>query len=172
MMKKTEREEYLYHNTEKLLKKYRDIVWNVEVATMQCEEDFKKEMDCSIEEFLDMPYKVMEDLNGSTIEKQMKVLARNKKMIELLETSVNMLRKKQNGGELYYWIIYYTYLSEKKCDNTDQILDLISQKMYYISWRTYFKKKKQAIGYISTILWGFTSKDCLPIIEKLLDEGE
>ena len=46
-MKKTEREEYLYHNTEKLLKKYRDIVWNVEVTTMQCEEDFKKEMDCS-----------------------------------------------------------------------------------------------------------------------------
>ena len=44
---KNEREEYLYHNTEKLLKKYRDIVWNVEVATMQCEEDFKKEMDCS-----------------------------------------------------------------------------------------------------------------------------
>ena len=59
-----EREEYLYHNTEKLLKKYRDIVWNVEVATMQCEEDLKKEMDCSIEEFLDMSYTVMDDLNG------------------------------------------------------------------------------------------------------------
>ena len=169
---KNEREECLYHNTEKLLKKYRDIVWNVEVATMQAEEDFKKEMDCSIEEFLDMPYKVMEDLNGSAIEKQMKVLARNKKMIELLKASVNILRKKQVDGEMYYWIIYYTYLSEKKCDNTDQILDLISRKMYYISWRTYFKKKKQAIGYISTILWGFTSEDCLPIIEKLLDERE
>ena len=166
-MKKTEREEYLYHNTEKLLKKYRDIVWNVEVATMQCEEDFKKEMDCSIEEFLDMPYKVMEELNGSTIEKQMKVLARNKKMIELLETSVNMLRKKQNGGELYYWIIYYTYLSEKKCDNTDQILDLISQKMYYISWRTYFKKKKQAIELLGGILFGCSKYVIKDVFELL-----
>ena len=169
---KNEREEYLYHNTEKLLKKYRDIVWNIEVATIQCEEDFKKEMDCSIEEFLDMPYKVMDDLKGSATEKQMKVLARNKKMIELLETSVNMLRKKQNGGEMYYWIIYYTYMSEKKCDNTDQVIDMIAQKMYYISMKTYYVKKKQAIGYISTILWGFTSKDCLPVIEKLLAEEE
>ncbi len=64
-MKKTEREEYLYHNTEKLLKKYRDIIWNIEVATMQCEEDFKKEMNCTIEEFLDMSYIVLDDLKGS-----------------------------------------------------------------------------------------------------------
>ena len=46
-MNRTEREEYLYHNTEKLLEKYRDISWSIEVATMQCEEDFKKEMECS-----------------------------------------------------------------------------------------------------------------------------
>ncbi len=52
-MKKTEREEYLYHNTEKLLKKYRDIVWNVEVATMQAEEDFKKEMVCSCDGYFE-----------------------------------------------------------------------------------------------------------------------
>ena len=36
---KSNRDEYLYHNTEKLLKKYRDIVWSVEVVTIQCEED-------------------------------------------------------------------------------------------------------------------------------------
>ena len=72
MNNKTEREEYLYHNTEKLLKKYRDILWNIEVATMQCEEDFKKEMNCTIEEFLDMSYKVLDGLKGSDIEKQMR----------------------------------------------------------------------------------------------------
>lgn len=29
---RTAREEYLYHNTETLLKKYRDVAWNIEVA--------------------------------------------------------------------------------------------------------------------------------------------
>ncbi len=31
------REEYLYHNTEMLLKKYRDVVWSIEVSAMQCQ---------------------------------------------------------------------------------------------------------------------------------------
>ena len=41
----------------------------------------------------------------------------------------------------------------------------IASKMFYISMKTYFAKKKKAIGYLSDILWGFTSKDCLPIIK-------
>ena len=32
--KKMSREEYLYHNTEILLKKYRDVVWSVEVSAI------------------------------------------------------------------------------------------------------------------------------------------
>jgi len=35
--------------------------------------------------------------------------------------------------------------------------------------KTYFAKKKKAIGYLSDILWGFTSKDCLPIIKDLVE---
>ena len=45
---KTAREEYLYHNTEKLLKRYRDIVWSIEVETLQAEKDFEEEMEYSI----------------------------------------------------------------------------------------------------------------------------
>ena len=49
--KKLSREEYLYHNTEKLLKKYRDIVWSIEVETLQAEKDFEEEMEYSIRDF-------------------------------------------------------------------------------------------------------------------------
>ena len=165
---KTAREEYLYHNTEKLLKKYRDILWSIEVATLQAEKDFESEMEYSIGEFLDMPYDVMEDLKGAKVEKQMKTLARNKKMVELIDKSVDVLRRKQVDGEMYYWIIYYTYLSNEKCASTE-IVERIATKMYHISMKTYFAKKKQAIEYLSTILWGFTSKDCLPIIKKFIE---
>ena len=167
-MEKTKREEYLYHNTEKLLKKYRDILWSIEVATLQAEKDFESEMEYSIGEFLDMPYSAMEDLKGAKVEKQMKSLARNKKMIELIDKSVDVLRRKQVDGEMYYWIIYYTYLSNEKCPSTE-IVEKIAAKMYHISLKTYFAKKKQAIEYLSTILWGFTTKDCLPIIKKFIE---
>ena len=165
---KTAREEYLYHNTEKLLKKYRDILWSIEVATLQAEKDFESEMEYSIGEFLDMPYDVMEDLKGAKVEKQMKTLARNKKMVELIDKSVDVLRRKQVDGEMYYWIIYYTYLSNEKCASTE-IVERIATKMYHISMKTYFAKKKQAIEYLSNILWGFTTKDCLPIIKKFIE---
>ena len=165
---KTAREEYLYHNTEKLLKKYRDILWSIEVATLQAEKDFESEMEYSIGEFLDMPYSAMEDLKGAKVENQMKVLARNKKMVELIDKSVDVLRRKQVDGEMYYWIIYYTYLSNEKCTSAE-IVDRVATKMYHISMKTYFVKKKQAIEYLSNILWGFTTKDCLPIIKDLID---
>lgn len=168
-MEKLNREEYLYHNTEKLLKKYRDILWGIEVATLQAEKDFEAEMEYSIGEFLDMPYDAMEDLKDAKVEKQMKSLARNKKMIELIDKSVEVLRRKQINGELYYWIIYYTYLSNEKCPSTE-IVERIATKMYHISMKTYFAKKKQEIGYLSNILWGFTTKDCLHIIKDLIEQ--
>ena len=51
-----------------------------------------------------------------------------------------------------------------------EVAEKIASKMFYISMKTYFAKKKKAIGYLSDILWGFTSKDCLPIIKDLVDE--
>ena len=35
-----EREKYLYHNTELLLKKYRDVVWSIEASVMQARINF------------------------------------------------------------------------------------------------------------------------------------
>ena len=41
---KISREEYLYHNTEVLLKKYRDVVWSIEVSAMQAQISFELEL--------------------------------------------------------------------------------------------------------------------------------
>ena len=73
--KNNDKGSYLYHNTEKLLKKYRDIVWSIEVATLQAEKDFETEMEYSIGEFLNMPYTAMEDLKEAKIERRIKALA-------------------------------------------------------------------------------------------------
>ena len=51
VMKKKSKEEYLYHNTELLLRKYRDVVWSIEVSAIQAQISFELEMDCKLEEF-------------------------------------------------------------------------------------------------------------------------
>lgn len=162
------REEYLYHNTELLLKKYRDVVWSIEVSTLQTEMNFELEMDCSLGDFLEMSYEAGADLSRTQIQEQIRTMERNKKMLQIIDAAVKLLRKKQVNGEEYYWILYYTFLSDKPCRNVDMIIYMVGEKTEPMSWKTYFKKRKQAIETLSTILWGFTTKDCLPVIEKFV----
>ena len=122
---KMSREEYLYHNTEMLLKKYRDVVWSIEVATIQAQISFELEMDCRLDEFLEMSYEAGADLSGTQIQEQMRTLERNKKMLKMIDAAINILRKKQVRGEEYYWILYFTYISEKPCRSPEDILNHI-----------------------------------------------
>lgn len=46
----------LFHDTWKLLKNYRDAVWNLELAVQQVRNSFEIEFGSSIEEFLDSIY--------------------------------------------------------------------------------------------------------------------
>ena len=60
----------LYHDTWKLLKKYRDVVWSLELSVQQVRNRFEIEYDSSIEDFLDSVYLAGADLSGSDIEHQ------------------------------------------------------------------------------------------------------
>ena len=165
---RTEREEYLYHNTLLLLKKYRDVVWSIEVAAMQAQMDFETEMDCNLDDFLNKSYQAGADLAGTEIQEQMRVMERNKKMLKMIDMAVDMLRRKQVDGETYYQILYLTYLSDKPLKTTEEIVEKLAQNGEYMSWKTYFNKRTKAIEILSTVLWGFTSKECMPIIEDFL----
>ena len=166
---KMSREEYLYHNTELLLKKYRDVVWSIEVAMTQTELDFELEMDCGLGEFLEMSYVGGEDFLGTQIQEQMRILERNKKMLKIIEKAVNVLKSNPTFGKEYYWILHFTYLSEKVYSTVDEIIEKVHGETHkYISQKTYFKHRKAAINKLSTILWGFTAKDCCSIIEKFV----
>lgn len=103
------REKNAYHNTELLLRKYRDVVWSIEVSAMQAQISFEIEMGCKLEEFLEMSYAAGADLAGTDVQEQMRTMERNKKMLKIIESAVNLLKRKQGQGEEYYNIIYYTY---------------------------------------------------------------
>lgn len=167
--KQKEYEKKMYHNTEILLKRYRDVVWSMEVSAIQARMNFEYEMGCSLDEFLQMSYAAGMDFSGTDIQEQLRTLERSKKMLNIIKNSVEMLRKRGKDGETYYWLIYYTFLSEKPEKSIEDIIQKISEKTDdYISWKTYYKYRKGAINVLSTILWGFTSKECLPILEEFV----
>ena len=136
----------LYHDTWKLLKKYRDVVWSLEISVQHVRAKFEIEYGTSIEEFLDSVYLAGADLNGSDIEHHAKCIERSHKMLKLLDSAVELLRTRHKNGEAYYWLLYYSFLSPQQL------------------------KRREAIDALSSVLWGYTSKDSLDVLEQFFPE--
>ena len=154
----------LYHDTWTLLKKYRDVVWSLELSVQQVRNRFEMEYGSSVEDFLESIYIAGADLAGSDIEHHAKCIERSHRMIKLLDTSIDLLRAKHKNGETYYWILYYTFLSPQQLRNTEDIIDQLRPHIRDISFRTYYRKRKEAIATLSSILWGYTSKDSADVL--------
>ena len=56
-----------YHDTWRLLKKYRDVLWSLELSVQQARNNFQLEFGSSIEDFLESIYLAGADLSGSDI---------------------------------------------------------------------------------------------------------
>lgn len=162
----------IYHDTWKLLQSYRDAVWNLELAVQQVRHSFQIEFGSSIEEFLDSIYLAGADVGGSKLEEYAKSIERSNKMLNTLMAAVELMRTKHKHGEQYYWILYYSYLSPQELQNTDEIIEKLRPHITNISHRTYYRKRPEAIGALSTILWGYTSRDCISALNRFFPEKD
>ena len=100
-----------YHDTWKLLSRYRDVVWSMELSVDQMRREFQIEYDNSIEDFLDSIYMAGADLSGSQLERHARTIVRSNEMLKLVRHFVELLRTKHKNGEKYYWVLYYSFLS-------------------------------------------------------------
>ena len=171
MYEKRPEEDARYHDTWRLLKKYRDVTWSMELSIRQVKNQFRIDYDCSIEDFLESIYMAGADLGGTDIENHARCIERSYKMLKLLDTSVELLRTKHKYGESYYWLLYYTYLSPQQLANTQEIIEKLEPHIRDISYRTYFRKRQMAIDALSSVLWGYSSKESLAMLEKFVPEG-
>lgn len=166
----SEQDNPLFHDTWKLLKNYRDVVWNLELAVQHVKNTFELEYGSSIEEFLESIYHAGAEIGGTTLEGYAKSIERSNKMLNLLNSAINILRNKHKHGEQYYWLLYYSYLSPQQLQNTDEIIEMLRPHIANISLRTYYRKRPEAVQALSSILWGYTSKDCLEMLDKFFPE--
>ena len=160
----------LYHDTWKLLKKYRDVVWSMELSVQQVRNRFEMEYGSSIEDFLESVYLAGADLSGSDTEHHAKCIERSYQMLKLLNSSVDLLRNKHKNGEIYYWLIYYTFLSPQQLRNVEEIIEKLRPHIRDISFRTYYRRRQEAIEALSSILWGYSSKDSMEILDQFFPE--
>ena len=91
-------------------------------------------------------------------------------MLKLLDASIELLRTKHKNGEVYYWLLYYSFLCPQQLRNVEEILEQLRPHILDISYRTYYRKRNEAIGALSSILWGYTSRDSLDVLEQFFPD--
>ena len=159
-----------FHDTYKFLRRYRDATYSLKVVVHQMEKQFRLKYGTSVDEFLDSIYTAGAELSGDDIEERAKSIERSNRMLKMLDSSVDLLRTNHKHGEQYFWILYYTFLSPQEPKGTNEIIEKLRPHISNISYRTYYRKRHAAIEALSTILWGFTAKETIEILNKFFPE--
>lgn len=145
-----------YHDTLMLLKKYRDIAWIVEVSSRNLQEEFRAEYGCPGRDVLNS---LALNKTDASLMDCSQSLEHSAKMLHIIDSAVDLIREKHKKGELYYWILYYAYLSPHKYENSSEILRALESKAPPISLRTYYARREEAIELLSSVLWGYIPID-------------
>lgn len=109
MKRKTIPEQHLfYHNTLKLLQNYRDVNWSLEVSAQNLQSEFRAEYSGASAEYVD-DLTITGDKNAAArIEGLTLSLDKSRRMMQLVDSAIALMRQKHKKGELYYWILYLT----------------------------------------------------------------
>ena len=157
-----------YHDTEKLLKTYRDARWNLKLSAEHHQQDFEMEYGMSVTKYLDDIYAAGASFEGTKLEHHANSMKRTAQMLNLVDTSLHLIRENYAEGEAFYWNIYYTYLSPQKLNSIEEVIERIKSHVPYITRDTYYKQRKKAISTFSSVLWGFTDKGVINILDTFV----
>lgn len=84
-----------YHDTRTLLRKYRDVMWNLEVSDLDLQEEFKAEYGLSTDAlFVDSEV----NKGGNRLESYARALERSKKMMQMPVCCRSLRRAKSVSG--------------------------------------------------------------------------
>ena len=167
----TTEEDRRYHNTWKLLKNYRDVVWSMELSVEYLKNEFEIEFETDIDSFLESAYCAGADMSGTRLEQHARTIERSNAMLKLVDRSVTLLRTKHKHGEKYYWILYYAYLSPQQMDSFNDMLEQLQPHIQDISKATYYRMRKKAVEAMSSILWGYSTKECNEILNEFFPKN-
>ena len=96
-------------------------------------------------------------------------MERTRQMIKLINSAIAKLRKYDINGEEFYWILYLKYICDnsEKCKNDMDIIDKMCDEGIPISTSTFYRRHNMAIDALSNILWGYTTKESIKIVNNV-----
>lgn len=153
---KNEKNKKIYQNARLMLEAYRAAQWSLEISPKYFEETFYEEYFMTVNEFLQSLYDC-----GMTFDVKLESRARSinltKTVLELILKALDTIKEKHPQGEEFYYILYYSYIYPTYL-NVGNVQNMLRVHGYYLSDRTFYRKKQEAIEILSTVLWGYDSQ--------------
>jgi len=140
----------LYHQTKLLLELYRKVVWSVENSLYDLEStatDFGSQRIQDLLNYLDLDFEG--EVDKGKIEDHLKSIAKSRDLVFLIDQAMMKLNDYPNGGELFFNIINRKFILKDLYSDTDLMDSLDLERT------TFYKRKKEAINMLGTILWGY-----------------
>lgn len=135
----------MYHNTQVMLKHYRDIVWALECFPGEIAEELEQPL-----KDLDALLSVVDTqvaMGNAKLEHRLLSVRKSRLLLDRINEALTVLRHKPGNGELMYNIIFQTFITPDKLSHSDILYRLD------ISERHYYRLRGQAINILSIRLW-------------------
>ena len=135
----------MYHNTQLMLKSYRDIVWALECFPERVAEELNTPL-----EDLDRLLGAVDlrlALEDAKLEHKMLSIKKSRLLLDRVNDALTVLRQKAGNGEQMYSVIYQTFITPDKLTHANILYRL------NLSDRHYYRLRQQAVNILSIRLW-------------------
>ena len=143
--KEQELRKNMYHNTQMMLKNYRDIVWALECFPERVAEELNQPLE-NLDQLLGT-VDLRLALGDTRLEHKLLSIKKSRLLLDRVNDALTVLRQKPGNGEQMYDVIYQTFITPDKLTHANILYRL------NLSDRHYYRLRQQAINILSIRLW-------------------
>ncbi len=150
-LEKQKRNQMAFHNTELLLKQYKNIVWMIECFPETIAEELEQPFE-SVDDVIErLDLELAKD--NRRVEHRLESIKKTRLVLDRVNDALTVLKKKPDDGERLYNLIYLTYITPENLNHNEILFRL------NLSSRHYYRLRDQAIAILSIRLWSAPNKD-------------
>jgi hypothetical protein len=135
----------MYHNTQLMLKHYRDINWALECFPAHIAEELDRPLG-DLDALLSLINAEL-GMDNAKLEGRLMSVQKSRLLLDRFNEALTVLRQKPGDGEIMYQSLFLTYIAPETLSHTEIIYRL------GISSRHYYRVRQQAINILSIRLW-------------------
>lgn len=145
------KQQTMFHNTELLLRNYKNIAWMVECFPETVAEELEQPFE-DVDQMIErLDFEIT--MGNRKLENRLESIRKTRLILDRVNDALTVLKRKPEDGERLYDLIYMTYIAPEPLTHNE------IQYRLNLSPRHYYRLKEQAINILSIRLWSAPNKD-------------